>query len=225
MSRYYPIYLDLHDRLAVVVGGCTAALRRVQDLLDAGASVRLVWPEVLPELRQLAEQDKIEYRDRCFLDEDLDGAFIALSERLDEATHQDVWAAAERRGIPVNVEDELAYCSFVHAAVLRQGDLAITISTAGRAPALAVRIREELEARFGPQYAEFLELSRRLRQPLADLHPEFSTRRDLWYQLVDSEVLDLLAQGEKDTAVDRITQIMGVAPSAPGIADTSEVQP
>lgn len=218
MSRYYAIHLDLHGRLAVVVGGGAPAARRVRDLLDAGARVRVVWPELVPELAQRSAAGDIEHRPRRFQDEDLDGAFLALSERLDEATHRALWQAAEHRGIAVNVEDELSFCSFVHAAVLRQGDLAITISTSGRAPALAVRIREELEERFGPHYGHFLELARRLRAPLAAHHPDFTTRRDLWYRLVDSDVLELLERGDEGAALHRIVDIMGVAPRPENVA-------
>ena len=214
MSRYYPVHLDLHGRLAVVVGGCDAAVVRVKALLDAGAQVRLVWPEVLPVLMRLAEEGRIEHRARRFQDEDLDGAFLVHSERIDDATHRAVWEAAERRGIPANVEDELEYCSFVNAAVVRQGDLVFTISTSGRAPALAVRIREELEERFGPHYARFLELARDLRAPLAQHHSSFDTRRELWYRLVDSEVLDQLRSGDETAALDTIREILGVVPSS-----------
>lgn len=213
MSRYYPIHLDLHGRLAVVVGGGEPAARRVRDLLDAGACVRVVWPEVVPELAARAAALEIDLRPRRFRDEDLNGAFLVLSERLDDATHRAVWEAGERRGIPVNVEDELDYCSFVNAAVVRQGDLTFTISTAGRAPALAVRIREELNQRYGPHYAHFLELARRLRTPLAAHHPEFATRKRLWYELVDSDVLLLLEQGDEQEAIQRMVEIMGVEPS------------
>ena len=95
---------------------------------------------------------------------------------------------------------------------MRRGDLTITISTSGKAPALAVRLRQQLERTVGHEYARFLELAETVRAPLAARHPNFEQRKALWYQLVDSDVLNLLRQGDEATACRRITEIMGVAP-------------
>lgn len=112
----------------------------------------------------------------------------------------------------VNVVDDVPLCDFIAPSVIRQGDLTVAISTSGKAPALAVRIRESLEEKFGPEYARFLELAGAIRQSLAEKNPDFNTRRTLWYRLVDSDILDLLRAGDEDAAYQKIEDIMGVPP-------------
>ena len=212
MSVYYPIFLDLRGRRCIVLGGGKVAEEKAEGLLQAGAAVRVIAPRLTPALASRAAAGEIDHLPRRYRDSDLEGAFLAFSERLGEAVHDAVAREADRRDVPLNVQDETRYCSFIAAALVRRGDLTIAISTAGKAPALAVRLRQALERRFGEHYARFLELAGRLRRPLARLHPDFETRRALWYRLVDSDVLRLLEQGEEELARSRIATIMGVEP-------------
>ena len=108
--------------------------------------------------------------------------------------------------------DDTPRCSLIAPAILRPGDLAIAISTSGKTSVLAVPLREQIRPLVGPQHARFLELAGSLRQRLAAQRPSFAARRALWYQLVDSDVLDLLRRGEESAACQRMTEIMGVAP-------------
>ena len=213
MNPYYPVFLDLRGRLCVVVGGGAVAEEKVEGLLAAGAVVRTVAPSITPRLEHHAVTGAIDHLARGYREGDLQGAFLALSERLGPETHLRLRDEAERRGIPLNVQDETEFCSFIAGSLFRRGDLTIAISTAGRAPALAARLRQAFEHRFGEHYARFLELAGRLREPLKERYPDFKTRRDLWYQLVDSDVLQLLEQGEESRARERIAAVMGVEPS------------
>ncbi|HEX6203695.1 MAG TPA: bifunctional precorrin-2 dehydrogenase/sirohydrochlorin ferrochelatase [Thermoanaerobaculia bacterium] len=211
-GHYYPVFLDLRGRRVTVVGGGAEAERRVLDLLAAGARVRVVAPVVTPALGMLARSG-LEHRARRFRGGDLAGSFLAIAER-DAPRVEAVWREAERRHIPLNVVDDPPRCSFLAPAVVRRGDLAVAVSTGGRAPALAVRLRQELERRLGPEHGRFLELAGRLRQPLAAHVPDFARRREIWSRLVDSDVLDLLAAGNDDAALARTGQIVGFAVEA-----------
>lgn len=212
MSTYYPVLLDLRERAVTVVGGGDPATRRVERLLEAGAEVTVIAPRVSDGLRRFAAEERIVWLDRRFRPGDLAGARLVVAERLDAPTNRAVFAEAEERGIFVNVEDDLPNCSFISPAVVRRGDLLIAISTAGRSPALAVRLREELEQRFGPEYGALLELAGRLRAPLAAAVPEFAARRERWYRFVDSPALDLLRRGRQREAEELAVEIMGVDP-------------
>lgn len=214
--RYYPVYLDLQGRLAVVIGGGEVALEKVEGLLDAGARVRVVARELVPKLAELAARGAIDHRLHDYRGGELEDAFLAFSERLGPEISRRIWCEAEAHGVPLNVQDETEYCSFVAAALVRRGDLTLAISTAGKAPALAVRLRQQLEAGLGPHYGRFLDYAGRLRAPLAERVPEFSRRRELWYRLIDSDVLDLLRRGEESRARRRMVEIMGVAPEGEG---------
>lgn len=211
VARYYPVFLDLRGRLCVVVGGDRAALWKVEGLLASGARVRLIAAEPIPELAELAAREpSIEHRVREYRRGDLDGAFLALSVIATPEIAAPFWAEAEALGIPANVMDDVPRCSFIAPSIVRRGDLAVAISTAGRAPALAVRLRERLERELGGHHARFLELAGALRAPMAERHPPFETRRELWYRLVDSDVLDLLARGNEAAAVERIEEVTGI---------------
>lgn len=212
MAEHYPIFVDLRGRSVVVVGGGAAAERRVRALLAAGAAITIIAPELTADLRRLVAAEALIWEPRPFRPGDLAGARLVVAERLDPATNRAIYQEAEERGIFVNVEDDLPNCSFLAPAVLRQGDLTLAISTAGRAPALAVRIRERLERRFGPEYGAFLELAGRFRRPLLAAVETFEDRRRRWYRLVDSPVLELLRQGRHEQALVLAGDILGVDP-------------
>ena len=125
-----------------------------------------------------------------------------------EINHQ-VWQETSANRQLVNVVDDTPRCNFIAPAILRKGDLNIAISTGGKAPALAVRLKERLQKEIGPQYERFLELSGQLREPLARNIPDFETRKKLWYELVDSDILELLSQDNEPAALDLISQVVG----------------
>jgi uroporphyrin-III C-methyltransferase/precorrin-2 dehydrogenase/sirohydrochlorin ferrochelatase/precorrin-2 dehydrogenase/sirohydrochlorin ferrochelatase len=214
-AAYYPVYLSLAERLVVVVGGGSIAERKVAGLLPSGARVRVVAPELTPELAGLARRGDIEHRARDYRPGDLEGAFLALAEPGGPVRDEAFSAEAEARGIFANVEDVVEYCSFIAPSILRRGDLVIAISTSGRAPALAVRLRQRLEQELGPEYGALLELAGRLRGPLARAVPEFEERRGRWYELVDSEVLALFREGRTAEASELAERILGVAAEDP----------
>jgi siroheme synthase-like protein len=209
MPEYYPIYLQLEKRLCVVIGGGKIAEGKVPGLLAAGAAVRLIAPTLTDKLRALAESGEITHIPRAYQPGDLEGAFMVISATDQAEINQQVWLEAQGRQQLVNVVDDTPHCNFIAPSILRQGDLAIAISTAGNAPALAVRLRERLEREIGPHYAHFLRLANRLRAPLAEHISDFETRKAIWYRLVDSDVLALLEQGDEISALQRISEIAG----------------
>src|SRR5258706_10946620 len=125
-----------------------------------------------------------------------------------EINHQ-VWQDASANHQLVNVVDDTPRCNFIAPSILRKGDLTIAISTSGKAPALAVRLKERFQAELGSEFERFLQLSGQLREPLARHIPDFETRKKLWYELVDSDVLDFLAKGDESMAVEKISQVVG----------------
>jgi siroheme synthase-like protein len=210
---YYPIYLNLRGRPCVVVGGGTVAEGKVAGLLEAGARVRVIAPTLTAALADWARAGRLVHEPRAYAMGDLAGAFLVIGATDEPAVNQQVWEEAEALRVLVNVVDDTPHCNFIAPAIVRQGDLAVAISTSGKAPALAVRLKEQIQELIGPEHARFLELAGSLREPLAERLPEFSARRALWYQLVDSDVLELLRQGDEAQAAARMAEIMGVAPA------------
>lgn len=211
--RYYPVFLDLRDRWVLVIGGGAVAEEKVTGLLDAGARVRVIAARANATVQGLAARGALEYLARPWRPSDLDGVFMIFAERAGARANRAIFDAADRRGIPVNVQDDTPCCSFIAASLVRRGDLTVAISTAGKAPALAVRLRQELEQRLGDHHARFLDLCGRMRAPLLARFPDFETRKQLWYRLVDSDALDHLAAGDEARALRRMVDILGVQPT------------
>lgn len=210
----YPIFLDLRDRPCVVVGGDEQAEAKVAGLLDAGARVRLIAARPNAGLQARVAAGEVDHLPRDYRDGDLDGAFLVIAVPGPDDVGGRVRREADRRGVPVNVVDDPPNCGFILPSRVRRGDLTVAISTGGKAPALAVRLRQRLEARLGPEYAAFLELAGSLRDGVAGRVPDFEARRRLWYRLVDSEVLELLRDGDLPAACRRARQIVGAEDEA-----------
>jgi siroheme synthase-like protein len=210
--HYYPVYLDLRGRPCAVLGGGALAEEKARGLLAAEAQVTVFAAEATPGLAELAAEGALRHVGRDYRNGDLAGFFLAIATVADPAVREAAWREAQARGVLLNTADDPPRCDFIAPSIVRRGDLTVAISTGGKAPALAVRLRQELESRLGEEHARFLELAGRVRKPLAERHLDFETRRDLWYRLVDSDVLDLLRTGEEKAARARFEEILGVAP-------------
>lgn len=209
MNTYYPVFIQLRQQACVVIGGGKIAEGKVEGLLAAEANVTVVSPDLTPRLYYLAEEKKISYVARTYQPGDLTGAFIVICATDQTEINHQVWQEANSNRQLVNVVDDTLRCNFIAPSILRQGDLTIAISTSGKAPALAVRLKERLQREIGPEYKRFLELAGELREPLAQHVPDFETRKALWYELVDSEILDFLAQGDETSAREIISRVVG----------------
>ena len=209
MTTYYPIYLQLNEQPCIVIGGGKIAEGKIEGLLTAGAKVTIVSPDLTSRLRELVERNQITHIARVYQPGDLAGAFMVICGTDQTEINHQVWQEASANRQLVNVVDNTPRCNFIAPAILRKGDLTIAISTAGKAPALAVRLKERLQNQIGSEYERFLELSGQLREPLAHHVPDFETRKALWYELVDSDALSLLARGDEPAAVEIISQVVG----------------
>ena len=165
----YVVNLVLEGRPAVVVGGGSVAARKVEDLLTAKASVRVVATEARAKVRSLAAEGLISGHWRPYAASDLDGAFLAIAATNDESVNARVAADAMARNILVNVVDRPRLCTFTLPAVARRGELTFTVSTNGLCPSLAAVLRDEITERYGPEYAELASLFGRLRKQMMAL--------------------------------------------------------
>jgi precorrin-2 dehydrogenase/sirohydrochlorin ferrochelatase len=149
----YPIFLDLSGRRCVVVGGGEVANRKARKLLQARARVVVISPEIGAELESVA----VEIHRRPYREGDLVGAFLAFAATNSREVNAAVVREAKGRGVPVNVADKPSDGDFALPSTLRRGRLQVAVSTGGASPTLARRIREELEAAFGPEWAGIVE--------------------------------------------------------------------
>jgi precorrin-2 dehydrogenase/sirohydrochlorin ferrochelatase len=221
---HYPVFLDLTGRPCFVIGGCAMAEEKVKGLVAAGARVTVISPDLTPGLAGLAVEANVDFIARRYRRGDLRTAFLVVVVSQAPPVVQAVWAETRGRNILVNTLDNVPHCDFIAPAIVRRGDLTVAISTGGKAPVMAVRLRQKLEKELGPEHARFLELAGMLRAPLARLWPDFETRRALWYRLIDSDVLHLLRRGNEPAAFARIKEILGILPE-PAPLEALEADP
>ena len=206
---YYPAFLDLRGRNCLVVGGGVIAERKVESLLECEARVKVVTREVTDGLAELAQSGSIELDLRDYAPDDLLGIFLVIAATDDPTVQARIGAEAKKRGLLVNVVDDPANCTFIVPAVARRGELSIAVSTGGRSPALAARIREKLEGLFGPEYEEWVDVLGQLRAPLAVRFPDPDERKAAWYRVVDSDCLELIRRGERDLMQKQLDDLLG----------------
>ena len=153
----FPIFVKLKGRLIVVIGGGKIAEEKIPGVLSAGARIRLFAPTITPQIAEWVRFGKIEWRPKEFDAADLQGAFLVIAATSAPGVNAAVFREAEARGILCNAVDDIKNCHFYYGSIVQRGDLQIAISTNGKSPALAQRLRKELEARFAPEYEAWLE--------------------------------------------------------------------
>jgi siroheme synthase-like protein len=153
----FPIFVKLQGRLVVVVGGGEIAAGKIDGLLRAGARVRVIAPEVHIAFAEPIRNRKIEWVPRKFQADDVSDATLAIAATSAPGVNASVFREAEARGILCNAVDDIENCHFYYGSIVQRGDLQIAISTNGKSPALAQRLRQELEQQFGPEYEIWLE--------------------------------------------------------------------
>ncbi|HTR88719.1 MAG TPA: bifunctional precorrin-2 dehydrogenase/sirohydrochlorin ferrochelatase [Solirubrobacteraceae bacterium] len=187
-TPFYIACLRLTGRRCVVVGGGDVGQEKVEGLLACDGRVTLIAPEATPALRELAAEGSIAWEQRVYGGpEDLEGAFLAIAASDDTDVNIAVYEDGERRAMLVNVVDVPPLCNFILPAILRSGPLAIAISTAGASPALAKRMKREIQESFGEEYARLAVLLNEARGWAKASLPNFQERRDFFEAIVNGE--------------------------------------
>ncbi|GAB6157771.1 bifunctional precorrin-2 dehydrogenase/sirohydrochlorin ferrochelatase [Desulfotomaculum varum] len=187
-----------------MVGGGQVAERKVGSLLECGARVVLVSPEVTPAIEEWAGQGKLELRRRAYQTSDLTGVFLVFAATNRSEINRKVAEECLARNLAVNVVDDPDACNFYVPSVIRRGQLAIAVSTGGASPALAARIRRQLEQQFGPEYQEFMEILADVRSQVLQEVTDIEQRKKIFTHLVESDILELLRKKKYDQVKERI---------------------
>ena len=209
-AHYYPLLLDLRRKRVVVVGGGRVAERKVRTLLASSAQIRLISPKLTPGLRKILRQGRFQWCPRNFRGSDLRGTPLIFVTTDDQEVNPLIADRARKLNKLVNVADHPERSNFIVPAIVRRGDLLIAISTSGHSPALARRIRQELEKSFGREFSYFVEILGRIRKALIARIPQEGRRKRIFHQLVRSEILDLLRSGRFALAKRRAREIAGL---------------
>ncbi|SPD76086.1 Siroheme synthase domain protein [uncultured Desulfobacterium sp.] len=191
---YYPVFLKMDGVVVLVVGGGRVSERKVETLIECGASVRIVARELTHRLRALVEGGFILWIGQEYEELHLDGVALVFSATNDSRLNHKVSQGAIRRGILVNAVDQPEDCSFIVPSIVRRKDLTIAISTSGKSPALAKAIRRQLEHQFGKEYEAFLDLMGRLRKEVLSAGFSQEENSRIFHNIVDSDILKALAE-------------------------------
>jgi len=199
---YFPLFVNLCGKRCVVIGAGEIAAGKVDGLMRCDAEITVVSPRAVPYIQEAASGGKLTWLRRAFKAEDVEGAFLAVAATASQRVNAAVFRACTERGVLCNAVDDPEHCDFIYPAVMRRGALQIAVSTGGRSPALAGRIRQDLEARFGPEWELLLDRLGRERDEI--LHARLdAAERARRLRAAAAEVAQRLGAGERDGTVDR----------------------
>ncbi len=179
MSFNYPMFLKLTGRRCLVIGSGAEAESKIRGLREAGAAV---------ESRPDYEEGSLE------------GFYLVIAALGERGVNARIAEEAERRGILFNAADDPQHCDFILPAIHRQGELTVAVSSGGKSPAVAQRVRDWVAREVGPEYSQLLQLLGELRPEVASRYPDFEQRKQVWASIARSDALDLLRRGQADAA-------------------------
>jgi precorrin-2 dehydrogenase / sirohydrochlorin ferrochelatase len=197
----YPVCLNISGKLCIIVGGGRVAERKVRGVLTGGGSVRVISPVVTTKLQHLAEQERIEWRQKTYDAADLQGAFLVFAATDIADVQRALSRDAQAAGLLINRADAPEACDFQTPASIRRGDLTISVATNGKSPALAAMVRRQLEHDFGEEYTLLTALMAMLRDDIL-MEEDWERKKILFQQILHDDIVDWI----RDNHWDRIRQ-------------------
>jgi len=207
--KYYPVNLDIRNKKCLVVGGGVVGTRKVMTLLECGAFVTVVSPEASEKLLSLAESGTIALKKRSYAGSDLEGMFLVICATDNEQLNMQVGRDAEKMNMLCNVADRPEACNFILPALVKRGDLVIAVSTSGKSPAFAKKIRKDLEKQYGVEYADFLKLMGAIRKKLLSNSHEPEAHKPLFEKLINKNFVQLIRNNDTDKIDSVLFEVLG----------------
>jgi precorrin-2 dehydrogenase/sirohydrochlorin ferrochelatase len=192
-----------------VVGGGSVATRKVMTLTDCGAMVTVVSPQITPELRELADQKVIVVKQRHYQSSDMNGMFLVIGATDKKELNWRIYSEAERIGKLCNIADRPEACNFILPSVVSRGDLTIAISTSGKSPAFAKKLRKELEIQFGEEYADFLQVMGEIRKKLLMKNHAPEEHKPIFEKLIKKGLLEMIREDKKEEINRLLSDVLG----------------
>ncbi len=221
---YYPILIDLQGKKVIVVGGGAVAQRKIETLREYGANVHVIAGEMTPTLSRYVKKGEIRFLGKEFRKDYLDGAFVVIAATDDHILNCRISEQAREKGILINTVDQPSECNFIVPSVLRRGDLLIAVSTSGKSPALAKKIREDLEKEFGREYESLLILMGRMRKEILSRRLSQDENRRIFQDLVDSDVLKAISRKEWNEVATILNKTVSTQLSSEDVINYLEVE-
>ncbi len=217
--RYYPAFLDLQGLSCLVVGGGQVGERKVKTLLSCGAKVHLVSPELTPFLEEEVRQGRVRLLAPEFLPEHLEGMFLVIGATDDPEVNQRIGSEARSRNLLCNIVDRPRECSFIVPSQVRRGDLVIAVSTGGRSPALAKKIRQDLENLFPDIYSSYVALLGRVREYLLAQGFTQAKNQQIFESLIEAPILESIQKGDREDLTNQLIRLLDPPPRLKEVQD------
>lgn len=189
---YYPVYLDLKGKKCIIIGGGRVAERKCRSLIKHGADVTVISPDITKRLADYKRKGKIRHLTRLYRKGDIESAFLAIAATDSQEINERVYTEATDKNILLNVVDNPDFCNFIVPSVFERGNLKIAISTGGASPAVAKRIRKEIEALYNREFSKYLNFLKRIRGLIKDSVKKREERENIFDYLSSPEILRIL---------------------------------
>ncbi|HET8796681.1 MAG TPA: bifunctional precorrin-2 dehydrogenase/sirohydrochlorin ferrochelatase [Thermoanaerobaculia bacterium] len=206
---YYPIFLDLAGRDAVLIGGGNVSARKAETLMKCGARVTIVAPQCTGEIAKWAGEGVLVWKQKTYEASDVDGAAIVIASTNDPAVNEEIAADCRARRIPVNVIDAAPLCDFIVPAVVDRGSVQIAVSTGGRSPAFARVVKQEIQSAIGSEHGELNDILGSLRDAAkaSPKLPADADRKRFFDALLARGILGMLREGRRREAYEAVAEI------------------
>lgn len=208
MGKYYPINLNLENKDCLVIGAGVVAERKIKRLLEYGVNVTVVSPNFSRGINMLAKKNRIRLIQRCVNLKDIRGKFLVISAAGERRINSLVSKYCKESNILVNVVDSPIECNFILPSILKRGNLTISISTEGVSPALAKKIRQDLEQKFGTEYEKLLKIMKKIRPKVLKKIKNTKSRKAFFQKAVKSNVLNLLKKNKQKEAKEKLVKFL-----------------
>lgn len=196
--RHYPVSLDISGRKCIIIGGGEVAERKARRLISCGADVSVISLSLAPGLEELSRGGKLRHIREEYRTEHLDGAFLAIGATDNRAVNERIFRDASEKRVLINIVDDPGLCDIILPALCERGDLQIAVSTGGKSPALAKKLREDLEREYGPEYGILLEIMGILREKILARGYDIARNKSRFESVVRSDILQEIRRREWD---------------------------
>lgn len=210
MSHLFPIFLSLEHKRCLVVGGGQVAERKVDNLLGYSAHIEVISPDATKHLQKLAQEKRIVWARRAFSSDDLQGAFLVFAATDNLEVNRQVSELCHQQGLLVNAVDDPEYCDYYIPSTIRRNSLVVAVSTEGKSPAYAKKLRHQLEEIITPQHGRFVDLLGEQRDLIKKSVPDIQKRQSIFEALAKLDILELMECGEEDKARERVQECMSL---------------
>jgi uroporphyrin-III C-methyltransferase/precorrin-2 dehydrogenase/sirohydrochlorin ferrochelatase len=207
--EFLPLFLNVRDRLCVIIGGGEVAARKVELLCRAQARVLVVSPSLSDSLQELARQGGITVASRTYRENDLEGAVLAVAATDNPEVNRIVAAAAKARGIPVNVVDDPELGTYIVPSIIDRSPIVAAVSTGGASPVVARLVRARLESLIPAGYGRLAELAARFRDRVKTAIPQAAVRKRFWYRVLQGGIAERAFAGQMAEAEARLEEELG----------------